>query len=497
MIKELWANFSQTFGRAAKIGLTIGAIVIVVATIVLGYVLLRPNYQILFANLSPQDTAAMTAELERLKIPYSLSEQDNNDVTILVDKSEVHKTRIKLMGKDIPLHGTVGFELFNNSDFGMTEFAQKINYQRALQGELTRTILSLAEVRDARVLLALPEPTLFKQNAQKPKASITVTMKQEQRLKNEQVLGIQRLVASAVPSILAQDVTIVDNNGVALTRSAGDGESEATGGSSRLDLKKETEAYLSKKACQVLERALGPNEAMASIDVTLDMDRIQSNTDEVLGAPGINGDAPTGIIVRDRQTSREAVQHAQGNHTSTSDVGSNSPSGSSQSEVEYAVGHRVEQVISQPGSIRKIQVAVVVNRPVPSERQEQIRAMVAASVGASTERGDVVVLHAMEAPGFENAPTKSPIPDWNAENGKRSNSDTPATALKPHSDSAWYSRIPFLVGMSLLLLCAILVLIWTRNAKLSNPPELSDDEKHAALAQVKAWMSNGPARGNS
>ena len=285
VIKRFWDSLAENFGRAGRIGLLAGIVAILSVAAVCGYYLLRPDYQVLFAELTPQDTAAMTAELDRQKIPYILADQGGDAATILVERSEVYKTRIKLMSKDIPLHGAVGFELFNNSDFGMTEFAQKVNYQRALQGELIRTILSLTAVRDARVLLVLPEQGLLKQATNKPKASITLTLKPDQRLRTEQVAGIQRLVSSAVPGIVTEDVTIVDQNGVALTRAVGDpGAAENT--ADRLDLKKDTEAYLSRKAGEVLDRILGPGQALASVDVTLNMDRVQSSTDEVLGAPG-------------------------------------------------------------------------------------------------------------------------------------------------------------------------------------------------------------------
>ena len=145
-------NFWQGLTHRARIGLIGGSVAILLATAVLAWWLLHTEYQALFTDLKPQDAQAMATELERLKIPYRLGD---NGASILVDKATVHATRIKLMGKELPLHGAVGLELFNNTDFGMTEFAQKINYQRALQGELTRTIQSLSEVLEVRVLLAL------------------------------------------------------------------------------------------------------------------------------------------------------------------------------------------------------------------------------------------------------------------------------------------------------------------------------------------------------
>lgn len=127
MIRDLWHNLSTI----ARTGLVAGAVCIAAAVALFGYWTLRTDYQVLFSDLTPQDSAAMVAELDRLKVPYQLGDQGTS---ILVDRNQVYKTRIKLMGKDLPLHGAVGLELFNNSDFGMTEFAQKINYQRALQG---------------------------------------------------------------------------------------------------------------------------------------------------------------------------------------------------------------------------------------------------------------------------------------------------------------------------------------------------------------------------
>ena len=136
-------EFFRTLDHRARWGLAAGAGVIAAVAIAAVAWLLRTDYQVLFADLKPQDAAQMTAELDRQKITYRVSDDGS---AILVDAAVVHATRLKLMGKDMPLHGAAGFELFNNGDFGMTEFAQKINYQRALQGELTRTILALSEV---------------------------------------------------------------------------------------------------------------------------------------------------------------------------------------------------------------------------------------------------------------------------------------------------------------------------------------------------------------
>lgn len=475
MVKTFWQNL----GKSARVGLIVGAVCIMAGVAGAGSWLLRTDYQVLFADLTPQDAAAMTAELEKLKVPYSVAE-DTGGTTLLVDARDVHRTRLKLMGNDVPLHGGVGFELFNSSDFGMTEFAQKINYQRALQGELTRTILSLAEVREARVLLALPEQGLFRQATSKPKASITVSLKRGQALRPEQVAGIQRLVAAAVPGIAWQDVTLVDQSGVALTRAPGDPDAEAS--SVRLELKRETEAYLSRKAVQVLERAVGEGQAMASVDVTLDMNRVQTTTEDYLGAPQGPGRAPAGVLLRERSSARGLSAPLDGR--AGPDAAANGD-GSTQREVEYAVGHRVEQVVTQPGAVRRLQVVAVVKRPLSAQQQAQLRELVAGAVGASTERGDSVVVQIA-------ATAESAVPGV-ASAGATAEDVAPvrAASLTPRGLKVSSTQVVSIAG-ALLAIGLVIVALSRRRTPPGRQP-LTDAERQRALAQIRAWMGGGDA----
>lgn len=513
-MKRFWDFLGQQLGTAARRGLIVGTALIVMLLVAASVWLLRTDYQVLFAGLSPQDTAAMTSELERLKVPYVLGDESeapgSNRTTILVDRKDVYKTRIKLMGKDIPLHGAVGFELFNNSDMGMTEFAQKINYQRALQGELTRTILALDEIQDARVLLALPEQGLFKQASSKPKASVTLTLKQGRVLRGEQVTGVQRLVSAAVPGILTQDVTIVDQSGVALTRAASDGpaEMDAGSGSARLDLKRDTEAYLSRKAILVLERALGEGQGTASVDVTLNMDRVQTNTDELVGAPPKPGGSPTGVVTRERDTTRELGAPLGG--AGASSAGGPLGGSNNQHEVEYAVGHRIEQVISQPGSVRRIQVAVVVRNALSPEQQEQLRKMVAAAVGASLERGDAVVVQtvagfvgagrALEGPAGGSLAALANAASTATAGPDAEGRGAPNSALASwRAMTAWWGAS---AGWSVLALVLAVGLLagWALSAhrpgggdRAASAP-LSELERQELLVRVRAWMQESSPR---
>lgn len=171
---------------------------------------LRVTYKPLFSELQPADAAAIIAELEKRKIPYQLSEGGK---TILVPAAEADAARINVVGNDLPIKGTVGFELFNKSDMGLTDFAQKINYQRALQGELTRTIMSLDGVESARVHLSLGEDRVFKDDRVPPKASVAVHMENGRPIDDREADGIRRVVAAAVSQLDAAQVVVVDETG--------------------------------------------------------------------------------------------------------------------------------------------------------------------------------------------------------------------------------------------------------------------------------------------
>lgn len=463
IVKQIWTKLD----RRGRMGLGLGALVIVLATGVAGYYALRQDYQVLFSGLASQDAAAMVAELERMKVPYRIGEGGD---TILVGADVVHKTRLKLLGKDIPLHGAVGFELFNNTDFGMTEFAQKVNYQRALQGEITRTILSIEEIQGARVHLALPEHTLFKKAGAVPKASVTLTLKPGRRLAPDQVLGIQRLVAASVPEIRPEDVTLLDQHGVALNRQAGDEPNQQASG--RLEHKRSMEEYLGRKLTDVLDRSFGAGQTIATVDVVLGNKQVKVTTEDVLPAnkPGPD-EAPTGIVVRERHTVRDGAAAKEGE---TQEEERNN-------EIEYQVGRRIEQVESGPGALERLSVAVVVRAPLSEEEMGRLREIVASSVGFDEARGDRIAVYTMG-----HLPAAAAKPAVVPEAADVAPVVTPVKATPP-AFAPWmiFALIGF-VAMVLVMLVAM-----TRRSAVSvetAATPLDEAGRTAALRQVQRWL---------
>jgi len=456
---NLWWH---ALGRRAQASLVAGAVAILLFVAHAAWWLLRPDRAVLFSDLRAQDAALLAAELDKLKLPYAVAD---NGSTLLVERSQVHATRMKLMGKDLPLHGAVGFELFNNGDFGMTEFAQKVNFQRALQGELTRTILTFPEVQDARVHLALPEQGLFKPVSARPKAAITLVLRPGAALRSEQVSGIQRLVAAAVPGLAAAEVTIVDQQGLALSRAAEAGEE----GGARLDLKRETENYLSRKAGAVLERAFGPGQALASVDATLNMEQVRVTTEDVIAAPDGRGGPAAGVLVRERESARDTSAPEPRGADARGSRGS-----SVQRDVEYQAGRRVEQVVGQPGSIRRLQVVAVLRPVLAAAQQEQVRQLVAAAVGASFERGDTVVVQSFATAAAPVAPPVAPREE----------------SVRGADVQPWPAWI---AGSAAVLLVLVLMLALRGRRPASVPAALDEQQRRLALRRVEAWLQEPAA----
>jgi flagellar M-ring protein FliF len=464
----------------AKAALAVGIVTILLFAAAAVFWASRDTYQVLFADLDPQDAAVIVTEIEKMKLPYRLRDEGR---TILVDGDAVYKTRLKIMGNGVLLRGTVGFEIFNNSDFGMTEFAQKINYQRALQGELARTIMGFEEVKSARVHLVLPESGLFKKGGTRPKASVTLVTNNG-RLKPEQISGIQRLVAAAVPEIEPSAVTIVDQRGVALTK-VRQTEPESAGVSERLEVKKEMEAYLVRKIAELLDRAFGPAQAIVSVDVTLNHDQERVTRENVTPAVKKDGDA-FGVVVRRRQLVQggQAYRETEGRHQSETSgpVSSRGGAGGSTVETEYQSGRTVEQVVSMPGAIRRISVGVLLPNDVGQAQIAKIRDLVAATVGLMPSRGDTIAVNSIDqfVKNRHETAVEEAIPA--------------ATVAAPiavaKSDAANGNGNLFGVLLALMLTgILLLVLLLRRMARRAGAPaSLSGAEREQTLGQIRQWI---------
>lgn len=471
-LRERWQRQSPT-GRSLL--LLLAALLIGVAV----YFALQAGqrrHDVLFSDLDPQDAATIVAELERMKVPYRLGHDEG---TILVDAEQVHAVRLKLMGKGVNLRGGVGFEIFNDSDFGVTEFAQKINYQRALQGELARTIMSLQAVDQARVHLVLPESSLFRKAGQKPKAAVTVSLREGGALQPDQVLGIQRLVAASVPQVEAGAVTVIDQRGVTLSRAA---DAEGDDAMAGLGSKHEVESYLRGKVVAVLDKTFGPGNAIVTVDVTINHDQVRTTREEVLPfAP----DSSTRAIVRSRSTaqSQGAAEATAAAATPAAAGTAGARSGSNTAEIEYQNGRVVEQVVSRPGTLQRVSVGVMLPSALPAPKLAELKQVLAMAVGLNRDRGDEIAISSLDQFGVVAAPTAAVVPAAVEAAAAR-----PPAAAAP-AQGARTSVEVWPVLAVLLALVAIGAVLWSWRQR-RHAARLSESERERLLLQMRQWLSS-------
>lgn len=344
----------------------IGAIVVAMALAL--WWLLSSSNEVLFDKLDATQLNTISAELDRAGIPYKI---DREKSAIVIAEQDARSARLAVMSSGNVLQAPIGFELFDKSDFGMTDFAQKINYQRAMEGEIARTVSSLAGIKYTRVHLVLPDHGLFKSEKQKPRASVTVFLADDTPLPPDTVQGIQRITTSAVPDLGEQDVTVVDQHGTILS-GAEQSEGQKLSASANLSQKRAVEAYVAEKIRQVLLPALGNGHFAVSVDATLDLNQKTTTTEKILDAGANVG------IKRLRESSNR----------SKGDGGSDDL----QREVEYAVGHESQQIVHSSGDIKRLQVGVIVDNDAKDVDLTKLRELIGTTAGIDAARGDKIAV---------------------------------------------------------------------------------------------------------
>ncbi len=268
----------------------------------------RPDYQVLFSNLSQEDAGEMVNKLKEKKVPFQLT---NNGTTILIPKEQVYDLRLSLATEGLPKGGGVGFEVFDRTNLGTTDFVQKLNYQRALQGELSRTIKQIKEIEQARVHIVTPKESLFIEEQKKPTASVLVKTRSGMTLAPPQVEGIVNLVSSAVEGLEPGNITIVDTTGKVLFKRA---DSTLMGQltTTQLEYQKNIEEGFKKKVQGMLEEVLGPTKAIARISADIDFQQVEITEEKY---------DPAGVLRSEQKnTERSSTTQVQAERSPTAQV---------------------------------------------------------------------------------------------------------------------------------------------------------------------------------
>lgn len=406
-------GFTQSqLGRNLLLGLGIAAVVGVMVSVWMWT--RQPEYRVLFANFSDRDGGSIVASLQQLNIPYKFSDGGS---AILVPAEKVYDARLKLAAQGLPKGGNVGFELMENQKLGISQFLEQVNFQRALEGELARSIQSVAAIQDARVHLALPKASVFVRDQQKPSASVLLNLHPGRSLDRQQVSAIVHLVASSVPELPIKNVTIVDQHGNLLS-DMGNTPSSQMLDPTKLQYVQDLQQNIVKRVESIIIPIVGSGNIRAEATAEVDFSVVEQASETY--RPN-QGDNPAAVRSQQNSESQQTANSPQGGVPGAltnqppapntapltapegQDAAGAAASVNSQRDttVNYEVDKSIQYVQQPMGSIKRLTVAVVINhrkevdgdgnvsyRPLTEAEQTQITDLVREAMGFNRDRGD-------------------------------------------------------------------------------------------------------------
>lgn len=477
LFSQMWKGF-QSLPAARKLTI-LAAAAATLASIALAVVFInQPDYRVLFTNLSTEDAGQITSRLQEKKIPYQLSPGGD---TISVPGEQVSQLRLELAASGLPKGGGVGFEIFDTKNLGVTEFVQQLNLQRALQGELTRTINSLDEIQQSRVHLAIPKKSLFSEDQKKPTASVIVKLKSGRNLSEQQIQGVAHLVSSSIEGMSPRDVMIVDSSGKVLSRVTEGGEM-AQLSNSQIEYKKNVEKDLTSRITSMLEKVVGEGKAVVRISADLDF-RVMEKTEEKY-----DSEEPAIRSVQRSQEKSGSTSGGAGESTvavTARQPAAPRPAGSNREKsdetINYEISRTVNKTVMPVGDVKKLSIAVLVDgtyakndkgaeeyQPRPEKELTALEDLVKKSAGFDVKRGDQVVVSNVP---FKKVDLSSDLPE------------------KSWMDklAAFMPLVRYLVILAVVILAALFVVkpLVRMLAERGRQTEVSIREMPAAVGELK------------
>ena len=440
-----WVNRLRANPKIPLMVASAAAVAILVAMVLWAK---SPDYRTLFSNLSDQDGGAIVTQLTQMNVPYRFAD---NGGALEVPADKVHELRLRLAQLGLPKGGTVGFELLDQEKFGISQFSEQVNYQRALEGELSRTIETLGPVKSARVHLAMPKPSLFVREQKAPSASITVNLEPGRALDEGQISAVVHLVSSAVAGLPPGNVTLVDQGGHLLTQS---NTSARDLNDAQLKYTADVEARVQRRIEAILGPIVGNGNVHAQVTAQVNFDN-KEQTDEQYrpngdasqaairsrqvsesdqsgspypgGVPGALSNtpapapsAPIATQPANQNANQNANQAANGQNNATRNAATTGPRNSQRSETSnYEVDRTIMHTKKNVGDVQRLSVAVVVNyrnlpdgKPLPltSDQMKQIEDLTREAMGFSTTRGDT--LNVVNSPFTDTDESGGELPFW-------------------------------------------------------------------------------------
>lgn len=405
-------EYFRTLPATQRISYIGGVLIFFGALGFLVYAANRPDYTVLYSNLAQSDMGEIAQALKAKKIEYRISEG-----SIEVPRGQLYETRLALAADGIPRGAGAGFEIFDQQKLGSTEFVQKINYQRALQGELARTINGIDEVQESRVHLVLPEDSLFKEDNKPPSAAVVLKLRSGARIDQKKLQGLVHLVAATVRGLQEDRITVMSTDGQVLFKKNSPDETLQLS-NTQIERKERMEEDMRQKVQSMLEQVVGPSRVLARVSLDIDLNQVQ------IAEETYN---PDSAVVRSQQRSTETSEGREPGGKGNPDTPinlegkllQNAPSeeGGAKGKqfnrqrevVNYEINKTSKQIVQMPGGIRKISAAVIVDGryemkagedgkqkqayvPRSSEEMKSIEELVKKAVGYNEMRGDQITV---------------------------------------------------------------------------------------------------------
>ena len=433
-----WLQRLSALDRAQRMRLGAGVVLLVAAAVAAVVMGRQPDYRVLFSNLGDKDGGAVVAQLSQMNVPYKYSEGGG---AILIPAERVHDVRLRLATQGLPKGSVAGFELMESNKFGMTQFQERLNFQRGLEGELTRSIQALSSVQSARVHLALPNQNGFFREQQKPSASVLVSLHPGRILDRAQLAGIVHLVASSVPELAPSAVSVLDDTGKLLSQSP-DSTAGAEINAQQLLYVQQLERQYSRRIMDILEPVVGRDNVKAQVTAEVDFSQTESTSEQfrpnqtpdssavrsqqVLESRGSSTKTATGVpgAVANQPPAPSAapINGANPAPNAGGQQGTEEQTNKRESTTNYEVDKTVKVVRGSTGAVKRLSAAVVVNyqsaedkgktvtKALTPEQIEQMTALVRETIGFNRERGDSVNL--MNTPFQVTAVPATDTPLW-------------------------------------------------------------------------------------
>ena len=413
----LFQGFNQ-LPNTQKFGLMLGLAAVIALAFGMWIWSQTPDYRVLYSNLSDRDGGTIIASLQTMNVPYKMAEGGG---AILVPASQVYDVRLRLASQGLPRGGTVGFELMETQKLGTSQFLEQVNYQRALEGELARSIQSLSAVQGARVHLAIPRPSVFVREQQKPSASILLSLHPGRVLDGAQVNGIVHMVSSSVPELAVKNVTVVDQAGNLLSPTAG-AQAQSGLDPGQLDYLRQVEQGYVKRIEHILAPLTGPDNVRAQVTADLDFSETERTAEtfkpnpapaeaairsqqsvETFGGTGQPAAGVPGALSNQPPGAASAPLVAPGRAPAAAATAGAPANSHKESTVNYEVDKSISHIRQPVGAIKRLSVGVVLNyrkttdragkisyTPLTQAEMTQISNLVREAMGFSQARGDTL-----------------------------------------------------------------------------------------------------------